>query len=147
MAQRSGKRTPDSPQDMDVLPGRAELLQRHAAEGLLVLGLTWQPEIEASQRSPETLQGCIDELSARIGLRLDVLHCPHGGGPPVCWCRKPLPGLGVQLIVRHRLEAAHCLCVGSSSLDRTFADRLGFAYRDQASVFVPGALPPNRKES
>ena len=55
----------------------------------------------------------------------------------MCWCRKPLPGLGVALIVRHRLDAARCLCVGSGSLDRTFAERLGFAYHDQAGFFVP----------
>ena len=139
---RSGRRTPDSPKDVDVLPGRAEILQRHGAEGLLVLGLTWQPEIEAGQRSRETLQACIAELSEQVGLQLDVLHCPHGGGPPVCWCRKPLPGLGVQLIVRHRLEAARCLCVGSSSLDRTFAERLGFGYRDHAGFFVPADEGP-----
>jgi hypothetical protein len=53
----------------------------------------------------------------------------------VCWCRKPLPGLGVELVLRHRLEAVRCLYVGSGSLDRTFAERLGFAYRDQAELF------------
>ena len=136
---RSGRRTPDSPHDMDVLPGRAELLRRHADEGFLVFGLTWQPEIEAGQRSKQALLACFDELSARVGLRLDVLYCPHGAGPPVCWCRKPLPGLGVELIVRHRLEAARCLYLGSGSLDRSFAERLGFEYRDQGDVFGSGS--------
>jgi len=133
----AGKRTPDSPQDLDVLPGRAEVLQRHAAEGFLVFGLSWQPEIEAGERSPQALQACFDELGRRLGLPLEVLYCPHGAGPPVCWCRKPLPGLGVELIVRHCLDPPRCLYVGSSSLDRTFAERLGFAYRDHADLFGP----------
>jgi histidinol phosphatase-like enzyme len=137
----SGKRTPDSPQDLDVLPGRAEALQRHAAEGFLVFGLTWQPELEAGERSKQVLQDCFEELTKRLGPPLEVLYCPHGAGPPVCWCRKPLPGLGVELVVRHRLDRARCLYVGSSSLDRTFAERLGFAYRDQAELFGPSADP------
>jgi len=143
---RSGQRTPDSPQDVDVLPGRAELLRRHADEGFLVFGLTWQPEIEAGQRSKQALLACFDELSKRLDLRLDVLYCPHGAGPPVCWCRKPLPGLGVELIVRHRLEAARCLYVGSGNLDRTFAERIGFEYRDQGEAFNSGsAWRPSRE--
>jgi histidinol phosphatase-like enzyme len=51
----------------------------------------------------------------------------------VCWCRKPLPGLGVALVVEHRLDAARSLYVGRSRLDRTFAQRLGFSFRDVAA--------------
>ena len=52
----------------------------------------------------------------------------------MCWCRKPLPGLGVELVVNHRLDAARSLFVGRSRLDQTFAERVGFAYRDAAAA-------------
>jgi aryl-alcohol dehydrogenase-like predicted oxidoreductase len=35
-----------------------------------------------------------------------VVVCVHGGGPPVCWCRPPLPGLLVALAYRHGLALA-----------------------------------------
>ena len=50
-----------------------------------------------------------------LGLPLDVLYCPHGAGPPVCWCRKPLPGLGVVFIQRHALDPARCVYVGAGA--------------------------------
>ena len=48
----------------------------------------------------------------------------------MCWCRKPLPGLAVELVLRHKLDVARSLYLGKSRLDRTFAERVGFVYRD-----------------
>ncbi len=60
---------------------------------------------------------------------------PPGGGPARCWCRKPLPGLGVELIARHRLDPASSIYVGRDAADRTFAASLGVAYRTADEVF------------
>lgn len=137
---RSGGRAPASPGDLDLVPERSERIRRHAAEGRAVFGLTWQPEIEAGRSSPAALEACVAELRARLGLPIEVRHCPHAAGPPRCWCRKPLPGLGAELIRRHRLDPARCLYVGNSSLDRSFARRLGFAYQDADAFFGPATL-------
>jgi histidinol phosphatase-like enzyme len=67
---------------------------------------------------------------------MDILYCPHGGGPPVCGCRKPLPGLGVVFIQRYRLDASQCIYVGAGTQDPGFARRLGFQYRDAAEFFA-----------
>jgi histidinol phosphatase-like enzyme len=75
-------------------------------------------------------------LRAELGVEMDILYCPHGGGPPVCWCRKPLPGLGVVLIKRHRLDSAQCIYVGTGPQDPGFARRLGFQYRDARDFFA-----------
>ena len=29
-----------------------------------------------------------------------VASCPHPGGPPICWCRPPLPGTGARFLPR-----------------------------------------------
>lgn len=131
----SGARTPAAPDDVQLVPGCAEALREHARAGSRLFGLTWQPEIEAGERTRRSLESCLDELRPRLDLPLEVSFCPHGPGPPACWCRKPLPGLGVELVMRHRLDPARCLYVGSGGLDRTYAARLGFSYCDQAQFF------------
>jgi aryl-alcohol dehydrogenase-like predicted oxidoreductase len=138
---RSGNRTPLAPDDVLVIAGRAEVLRRHAAEGLPLFGLTWQPDVESGRVPRATLAACVAELHRQLGLALEVSICPHAAGPPACWCRKPLPGLGVELILKHRLDAARCLYVGGSPLDRAFAARLGFEYHEQSAFFAPFVGP------
>jgi len=131
---RSGARVPTSPQDVEILPG-LELLRRHAADGFLPFGLTWRPDLgEADGISKESLEECFALLRERLGLSLPISYCRHAAGPPVCWCRKPLPGLGIELVLNHKLDVTRCLFVGRSRLDRTFAERVGFAYRDAAAA-------------
>ncbi|HEY8231541.1 MAG TPA: aldo/keto reductase [Vicinamibacteria bacterium] len=138
---RSGSRTPLAPDDVELIAGRAEVLRRHAASGLPLFGLTWQPDVESGRVSRTTLAACVAVLRQKLGLALEVSFCPHAAGPPACWCRKPLPGLGVELILKHRLDPALCLYVGGSALDRGFAARLGFDYRDQSAFFAPDFVP------
>jgi histidinol phosphatase-like enzyme len=55
----------------------------------------------------------------------DAAFCTHGAGPPVCWCRKPIAGLGLLLFRRHGADPARSIYVGRTTLDRTQATRLG----------------------
>jgi histidinol phosphatase-like enzyme len=66
---------------------------------------------------------------------IEVEYCPHGAGPPTCWCRKPLPGLGVLMIHRYRLDPGSCLYVGDGSSDAGYAQRLGFRYSPAPEFF------------
>jgi aryl-alcohol dehydrogenase-like predicted oxidoreductase/predicted kinase len=138
---RSGRRTPVSPEDVELLPGRSEVLQRYADEGWLLLGLSWHPEIAAGHTTREAVEAGFARTQELIGRSVDVRYCPHAEGPPVCWCRKPLPGLGLVLIERHRLDPERCLYVGHHATDRAFAQRLGFAYRDASEVFGASNVP------
>ncbi len=72
-----------------------------------------------------------------LGVGMEVEYCPHAAGPPVCWCRKPLPGLGVLLIERHKLDPSACIYVGAGHADPGFARRLGFEYRSADDFFGP----------
>jgi histidinol phosphatase-like enzyme len=71
-----------------------------------------------------------------LGTPVEWAVCPHGDGPPVCWCRKPLPGLGVMLIERHRLDPARCVYVGRDGVDQSFSRALGFAYRSASEILA-----------
>jgi histidinol phosphatase-like enzyme len=100
-----------------------------------VLGLSWQPEIDAGTRSATDAASMFSHLSEHLGFAFDVEYCPHGAGPPRCWCRKPLPGLGVLFIHRYKLDPAQCLYVGAGAQDPGFARKLGFTYRHASDFF------------
>jgi aryl-alcohol dehydrogenase-like predicted oxidoreductase/histidinol phosphatase-like enzyme len=133
---RSGRRTPASPDDVEVLPGRAEILRRYREEGFRLLGISWHPEVAAGTMSDEGVAECFERTHEGLGVSMEVLYCPHEAGPPVCWCRKPLPGLGVVFIERHGLDPSQSVYVGHDASDRTFAARLGFEYRSASGFFA-----------
>jgi predicted kinase/histidinol phosphatase-like enzyme len=133
----SGARTPRSSEDVVLVPGARALLQRHLAEGRLLLGVSWQPEVAAGAMSTQEVDAIVARTHELLGAEIDAAWCPHGDGPPVCWCRKPLPGLGVVLIERHRLDAAQCLYLGRDSNDRAFAGALGFEYVSASDLLAP----------
>jgi aryl-alcohol dehydrogenase-like predicted oxidoreductase/histidinol phosphatase-like enzyme/predicted kinase len=111
---------PARPDLVEILPGRRELLSRYSAEGFRLLGVSYQPEMPQ-----EVARACFQRTNELLGLEIDFEFCPHAGGPAVCWCRKPLPGLGVLLLERHGLDPSLSLLIESSAADRGFASRLG----------------------
>jgi len=123
---KSGARTPSNPDDVIVVDEYAELLRAHHARGIRVLGLSWQPEIAAGSRTAAAVSAVFARVTELIGVPIHVEHCPHAAGPPRCWCRKPLPGLGVLLIHRYRLNPGRCLYIGVGAQDPGFARKLGF---------------------
>ena len=112
------------------------MLRRHRDEGWRIIGLSWQPEIADGSRTAEAAVAVLAQLRAQLDADMEILQCPHGAGPPVCWCRKPLPGLAVLAIERHRLDPGRCLFVGDGPQDPGFARRLGFGYRSASEFFA-----------
>jgi len=133
---RSGVRTPRSADDTEAPPGRGEVLRRYESQGWRVLGLSWQPGIADGTTSVARVEAAIARMPELLGVGIDVLYCPHAAGPPACWCRKPLPGLGVVFIEKYRLDPARCLYVGDGPQDPGFARRLGFEYREATTFFA-----------
>jgi aryl-alcohol dehydrogenase-like predicted oxidoreductase/predicted kinase len=121
----------------DIYAARGEFLRRYQADGWQVCALSWQPEIAEGTLTVEQAEGQLARLQAMLGVTMDIVYCPHGAGAPECWCRKPLPGLGVLLIERHQLDPSQCLYVGAGPQDPGFARRLGFPYAEAADIFQP----------
>ena len=119
---------------------RADALRRYRDDGWLLLGLAWCPQIADNTMSVEEVEAGFARMQDQLGVSLEVLYCPHAAGPPKCWCRKPLPGLGVVFIQRHRLDPSQCIYVASGPQDPGFARRLGFQYRDAGEFFASGAV-------
>jgi histidinol phosphatase-like enzyme/adenylate kinase family enzyme len=128
---------------LDALKHRVDVLRRYRDEGWLLLGLAWRPHIADKAMTVEEADAGFARLQQRLGVSIEVLYCPHAAGPPRCWCRKPLPGLGVVFIQRHRLDPSRCIYVGSGSQDPGFARRLGFQYRDAADFFALPSREPS----
>ncbi len=111
-------------------------MRRHADDGWRLLGLSWQPEIADKTMTVEDVEAAFSRTQELLGVTIEIAYCPHPAGPPICWCRKPLPGLGVVLIDHYQLDPAACIYVGAGPQDPGFARRLGFQYRD-ADEFFP----------
>jgi histidinol phosphatase-like enzyme len=135
-----GAGRPAHPDEAAVVEGRGETLRRYQDRGWRLLGMSWQPEIDGGTQSAAGAEAVFRRMNVRLGLSIEVVYCPHRAGPPRCWCRKPLPGLGVLLIQRHLLDPRRCLFVGAGPQDPGFARKLGFAYVD-ADDFFAGRSP------
>ena len=103
-----------------------------------MLGLSWQPEIAERGMAATEAEAGIARMRDALGLAIEVEYCPHGGGPPMCWCRKPLPGLGMLFVRRHRLDPRRCVYVAAGPQDAGFARRLGFTHREPDDFFAAG---------
>jgi predicted kinase len=114
--------------DVDDLVRLAPRLRDFHDAGYRLLGVSWRPEIDEGKRSEDNVKAMFGRECERLGFDLDVECCPHAAGPPRCWCRKPLPGLGVVFVHRYRLDPAQCLYLGAGPHDVGFARRLGFKF-------------------
>ncbi len=120
--------------DVDDFVRVAAQLRTFHNRGYRLLGISWQPEIAEGKRSEDAVKMTFARECKRLGLEVDVECCPHAAGPPRCWCRKPLPGLGVVFIKRYRLDPAQCIYVGTGPHDSGFARRPGFAFCDAVDL-------------
>lgn len=80
----------------------------------------WRPDAGA-----DALDGDVARLRRVVPGTVQSALCPHGGGPPRCWCRPPLPGLALTFAAAHGLEPSRCVVIGSGPAHRTLANALG----------------------
>ncbi|MBV9001018.1 MAG: AAA family ATPase, partial [Solirubrobacterales bacterium] len=78
--------------------------------------------------APEALEAAVARLRAVVTGPLEAALCPHGGGPPSCWCRPPLPGLPLAFARAHALDPARSVLIGTSPAHRVLATALGARY-------------------
>jgi aryl-alcohol dehydrogenase-like predicted oxidoreductase len=73
----------------------------------------------------DRLAELVPRLAAVVTGPIETAVCPHGGGPPTCWCRPPLPGLALAFARAHGVDPARSTLVGASPAHRTLANALG----------------------
>lgn len=103
------------------------------AERFFVAGIAWRPP---GTGTAAELAAALEKLRGALGFPLVVEVCPHPPGPPKCWCRRPLPGLGLLLEHRHQLDLSRSYLVGQGAANAGFASRLGMK-----TIEVEGLTP------
>ncbi len=74
------------------------------------------------------IEVAVARLAEATGVAIDVAVCLHGGGPPVCWCRPPLPGTVVPWIRARLIDVAKSTLLGRAAPHRALARGVGMRY-------------------
>lgn len=127
---------PTAPDQVEILDGRIPVLQRYVDAGYTLLGVTNQSGVAEGRIDLETARACVDRTNELLGFDIQTEICPHPARGGRCWCRKPMPGLGVLLIERHRLDPEACIYVGDRDSDAGFAAACGFRFEHADDFFA-----------
>jgi HAD superfamily hydrolase (TIGR01662 family) len=131
-----GGKYPVNPSQIHVLPGRKEMLKAWQKKGYLLLGASNQSGVAKKDLTAEDAIACFEETNRQLGLKIDFRFCPHKVPPISCYCRKPGPGMGVELIVKYNLDPRQCIYVGDMGTDKSFAQRCGFQFQTAEEFFA-----------
>jgi len=133
---RSGEIYPNDPDDVVLLPGRTEILRQWIERGYGLFLVSNQSGVASGQLTSERA----DEVFARTVELLDlpveeILYCPHPAFPVSCFCRKPMPGMGLLLMRKHALDPDQLVMVGDMESDEQFASNIGARYYHADAFF------------
>jgi aryl-alcohol dehydrogenase-like predicted oxidoreductase/histidinol phosphatase-like enzyme len=120
--------------DPRVTDGRRAKLSAFRDHGWLLFAHAWRPEIARGTMSRSDVDASLAELRAMIG-EVDIAHCEHDAGPPICWCRKPLPGSVIDFARRRDVSFERSVVVAKSTADVTMAERLGASFTMSEAFF------------
>ena len=124
------------PSSASVRVGRRTTLERYVRDGWLLFAHAWRPGVASGALSLDNLRDQFGLVRERLGLPIEIACCPHDAGPPVCWCRKPIPGSIIEFALRHHVAFSQSILVGNAAADRTLAQRLGLRYERTDDFFA-----------
>lgn len=125
---KSGAKFPSNPNDIKIIPGISKKLQEYKDNGYLLLGASNQSFVGKGELPEDVCIACFDKTNELLGLDIDYLFSPDAAFPITSYLRKPLPGMGVKHIIKHKLNPAETIMVGDATSDKTFAGRCGFKF-------------------
>ena len=121
---RDGK--PASPRDVGELVIEAEApaaLERLTAAGYRLFAVTNQPDVPRGKMTRAALDRIHGAVAAALPLE-EIVACLHDNADN-CACRKPKPGLILELAARHDLDLARSWMVGDQDRDIASAHAAG----------------------
>src|SRR5262249_51503816 len=118
---KSGEIYPRHPDDVELLPGRRDILAKYIADGYRVFFLSNQSGVASGQVAQQAVEAAFQRTVQLLNLPIaEIAYCPHPAFPVGCYCRKPMPGLGVYLLWKHRLARENVIMVGDMKSDMDF---------------------------
>lgn len=102
-----------------------EAVARYQRDGWLVFVHAWRPQVARGESTTATVEAEFSRLTDALSGEVDWAYCPHDAGPPVCWCRKPIPGQLIEFAMRRGVALSQSIVVGKSAAEKTMAERVG----------------------
>ena len=113
-------------------------------EGAPCLLFAWKPGVDDSSLAPARIAA--QTVSQSTGRTIEIACCHHPAGPPVCWCRPPLPALFLSFAHRHLVDLRASVLYGSSPAHRRIASVLGLSLREFEPHHRSAILPASQDE-
>ena len=121
---RDGRPTsPRNLSEFEIDEGVEESLKRLRADGFKLFVVTNQPDIARGLMPRESLRLMTDRIMATLAVD-EVRVCPHDDRD-CCRCRKPKPGMLVDLVREHGVELRESYLIGDSWKDTLAARAAG----------------------
>ena len=137
----SGEKYPRHSSDVQMIPGRSEILKLWADAGYKLFFVSNQSGVHSGKVSQANVQAALFQTAEMLQVPIsEIVFCPHPAFPVGCFCRKPFPGLGVYLMQRHQLDPSALVMVGDMASDEKFASALGARFY-HPQVFFSAAGP------
>ena len=121
--------------DVAIAESRLGVLTGHRDEGWKLFVHAWRPQLARNETTPEAVDACLARFRDLLDGAVDIACCPHDAGPPVCWCRKPIPGSVLEFATRQSVSLSRSIVVGASAADRTMAERIGSRFESSVAFF------------
>jgi D-glycero-D-manno-heptose 1,7-bisphosphate phosphatase len=117
-----------SPDEWKPIPGSLEAIARLNGAGYHVAVATNQSGIERGLLDMSTLNAIHAKMLKAVhetGGHIDVIYyCPHSGDAD-CRCRKPAPGMLIDIGQRLNADLREAICIGDSPRDLAAAAAVG----------------------
>ena len=141
---KSGELYPRSADDVELLPGRREILRLWIDAGYPLFLVSNQSGVASGKLTAKDADAAFARTVELLDLPVaEITYCPHPSFPVGCYCRKPMPGLAALLMRRHGLARERLIMVGDMDSDAEFAKNAGIRYFDQATFFGLGGPSPD----
>jgi histidinol phosphatase-like enzyme len=105
------------------------MVARYQGEGWFVFVHAWRPQVARGGTTTALVEQEFVALREALGGDIDSAYCPHDAGPPICWCRKPIPGPLIEFAIRRKVALNQSIVVGTSAAERTMAERVGARFQ------------------
>lgn len=133
---KSGEIYPRHPEDVELLPDRKKVLQQWIEAGYSLYFLSNQSGVHSEKLTSADADACFARTIELLDLPVEeVTYCPHRAFPVSCFCRKPMPGLGVYLMRKYELDHSQMIMVGDMASDEKFAEDFGITYYHADTFF------------
>jgi hypothetical protein len=87
----------------------------------------WKPGVDPASLAAFAALAAIVRGTGRS---VEIAVCPHPAGPPICWCRPPLPAMFLLFAKRHFVNLRASTLFGQSPTDRRVASVLGMSFAE-----------------